>query len=152
MESQIQVKATKTHKKSKFVRIGCTTMCLFYLLGLFNGLVLETLHEVSHVLSPKTHHHGFASDHEEIDYSSLEAMAGHSHEALEAIKELLQANEPDEQEPQDDINLKLDKHLSEEISIDSRIVALPNRDGNWAYQNITSFWCLSVNSPPPQNS
>ncbi|GLU42846.1 hypothetical protein Musp01_04700 [Muricauda sp. NBRC 101325] len=127
-------------------------MCLFYLLGLFNGLVLETLHELSHVLSSKTHQHGFASDHEEIDYSSLEAMAGHSHEALEAIKELLQANEPDEQESQDDINLKLDKHISEEISVNSKIVVETIRKGNWAYQNMTSFWCLSVDFPPPQIS
>jgi len=77
-------------------------MCMFYLLGLFNGLIVETLHEVSHVLAPKTHHHNFASDHEAIDYSSLEAMAGHSHEALEALKELLKANQPDEQESKND--------------------------------------------------
>ncbi len=127
-------------------------MCLFYLLGLFNGLVMEILHEVSHVMAPKTHHHNFASDHEAIDYSSLEAMAGHSHEALEALKDLLEANQADEQESKDNISLKLDKHIVEEIQIASEINTLIDSNSLWAYQNITSFWCQGVTTPPPQHS
>jgi len=125
---------------------------MFYLLGLFNGLVLETLHEVSHVLAPKTHHHNFASNHEAINYSSLEAMAGHSHEALEALKELLEANQPDEHESKDDISLNLDKHLAEETHVASQINISITSKSDWAYQNITSFWCQTVTIPPPQHS
>nr|WP_297789170.1 hypothetical protein [uncultured Allomuricauda sp.] len=125
---------------------------MFYLLGLFNGLVLETLHEVSHILAPKTHHHNFASDHEAIDYSSLEAMAGHSHEALEALKELLEANQPDQQESKDEISLKLDKHFTEETSVSLELITSPIVDSNWPYQCLTSFWCQGVTTPPPQQS
>lgn len=132
--------------------MGCAVMCLFYLLGLFNGLVLETLHEVSHIMSPKTHHHGFASDHESIDYSSLEAMAGHSHEALEALKDLLEANKPDEQKSKDGISLKLDKHFVQEARSTSEVKTLPVSDSNWVYQCITSFWSQSVTTPPPRHS
>ncbi|MDF0716922.1 hypothetical protein PY092_12235 [Muricauda sp. 334s03] len=146
------MKPKKTHTKSKFIRMGCAAMCLFYLLGLFNGLVLETLHEVSHVLAPKTHHHNFASDHEAIDYSSLEAMVGHSHEALEALKDLLEASQTDEQESKDDFTLKLDKHFVKEIRIASEIKTLPIGNGNWVYQCMTSFWSQSVTTPPPQHS
>ncbi|MEC8832738.1 MAG: hypothetical protein VX772_10295 [Bacteroidota bacterium] len=125
---------------------------MFYLLGLFNGLVVETLHEVSHVLAPKTHHHNFASDHEAIDYSSLEAMAGHSHEALEALKELLEANQPDKQESKDEISLKLDKHFAEETIMTPKLITSPILDSNWAYQCLTSFWYRSITTPPPQHS
>lgn len=127
-------------------------MCLFYLLGLFNGLVLEALHEVSHVMAPKTHHHNFASDHEAIDYSSLEAMAGHSHEALEALKDLLEANQPDEHESKDNISLKLDKHIVEENQIASEINTSIISKSDWTYQRQTSFWCQGVTTPPPQHS
>jgi hypothetical protein len=125
---------------------------MFYLIGLFNGFVLETLHEVSHMMAPKSHHHNFASDHKAIDYSSLEAMAGHSHEALEALKDLLEANPTDEQESKDDIILKLDKHFLEEIHIPSNGYASITSKSEWAYQNITSFWCQVVSTPPPQHS
>ena len=127
-------------------------MCMFYLLGLFNGLVLEALHEVSHVLTPKTHHHNFVSDHEAIDYSSLEAMAGHSHEALEALKDLLEANHSDEQESKNDISLQLDKHFVEEVHIPSNIDTSITSKSDWAYQSKTSFWCQGVSTPPPQHN
>ncbi|WP_127137466.1 hypothetical protein [Flagellimonas oceanensis] len=132
--------------------MGCAVMCMFYLLGLFNGMVLETLHEVSHVLAPKTHQHNFASDHQAIDYSSLEAMAGHSHEALEALKELLEANQSDEQESNDDISLKLDKHFIEGTHLSSEMKTLPVTERNWVYQSYTSFWHVGVTTPPPQRS
>tara|TARA_R110000751_G_scaffold62520_7_gene129348 strand:- start:212312 stop:212710 length:399 start_codon:yes stop_codon:yes gene_type:complete len=132
--------------------MGCAAMCIFYLLGLFNGLVLETLHEVSHVLAPKNHHHNFASDHEAIDYSSLEAMAGHSHETLEALKELLEANQPDKQESKDEISLKLDKHFAEEPHVSTELYTSPVGKKHWAYQNTTFFWHQSVTTPPPQHS
>jgi len=146
------VKANKTHTKPRFIQMGCALLAMFYLFGLFNGLVLEALHEVSHLMSPKTHHHTFASDHETIDYSSLEAMAGHSHEALEALKDLLEANQQDEQKSKDDISLKLDKHFVEEIQIAPEINTLIDSNRLWAYQNITSFWCQGVTTPPPQHS
>ena len=132
--------------------MGCAVMCMFYLLGLFNGMVLETLHEISHVLAPKTHQHNFASDHQAIDYSSLEAMAGHSHEALEALKELLEANQSDEQESNDDISLKLDKHFIEGTHLSSEMKTLPVTERNWVYQSYTSFWHVGVTTPPPQRS
>lgn len=125
-------------------------MCLFYMIGLFNGLVLETLHEVSHAFTTKAHHHSFALDHEAIDYSSLEAMSGHSHEALEALKELLEANQPDEQESKDEISFKLDKHLIEETRVTSELTTLPLQNREWVYQSKSSFWFQSVITPPPQ--
>ncbi|RUA11224.1 MAG: hypothetical protein DSY83_16920 [Flavobacteriia bacterium] len=146
------MKAKKTHTKTKCIRMGCAVMCLFYLLGLFNGLVLEALHEASHLFVPKTHHHSFASDHEAIDYSSLEAMAGHSHEALEALKDLLEANQPDEQGSKGGISLKLDKHFVQEARSTSEEKTLPVSDSNWVYQCITSFWSQSVTTPPPRHS
>jgi len=103
-------------------------------------------------MAPKTHHHTFASDHETIDYSSLEAMAGHSHEALEALKDLLEANQQDEQKSKDDISLKLDKHFVEEIQIVPEINTLIDSNRLRTYQNITSFWCQGVTTPPPQHS
>ena len=146
------MKTNKTHAKSRFIQMGCTAMCMFYLLGLFNGLVLETLHEVSHILAPKSHHHNFTSGHEAIDYSSLEAMVGHSHEALEALKDLLVANQKDKQESKDDFSLKLDKHVVEETHVPSKIDTSIASKSDWAYQRKTSFWCEGVSTPPPQHS
>lgn len=132
--------------------MGSAVMCMFYLLGLFNGLVLEALHEVSHIWIPKSHHHSFTSDHEAVDYSSLEAMAGHSHEALEALKDLLGANQQDEQDSKDKISLKLDKHFVEETYLTSEINFLVFAINNWVYQDKVFSWCHSVTTPPPQNS
>lgn len=146
------MKTNKKYTKPRFIQTGCALTVMFYLLGLFNGLVLETLHEVSHVMAPKTHQHNFASDHEAIDYSSLEAMAGHSHEALEALKDLLEANQPDEQESKGDFSLKLDKHFIEETHITPEISTSIFSKSDWSYQNITSFWCQGVTTPPPQHS
>lgn len=127
-------------------------MCVFYLLGLFNSLVLETLHEAAHIWGPETHYHGFASDHDAIDYSSLEAMAGHSHEALEALKDLLEANRPDKQESKGDFSLQLDKHYAEKAKIALGIHMLAVGSKHWVYQNSTSFWCQRITTPPPQHS
>jgi hypothetical protein len=120
------------------------------LLGLFNGLVLESLHGVSHIWGAETHHHSFASDHGEIDYSSLEAMAGHSHETLEVLKELLLSSESDKQESKDEFSFKLDKHLADEAIITSEINTVPIGNRNWTYQHMTSFWCQNITTPPPQ--
>ncbi|MCK0160843.1 hypothetical protein [Allomuricauda sp. F6463D] len=146
------MKTNKTHTKSRIIQTGCAVMCMFYLLGLFNGLVLETLHEVSHVLTPSTHHHNFASDHETTDYASLKAMAGHSHEGLEALKDLLKANHSDEQDSKDKISLTLDKHFVEKTHLTSEINFLVSAINNWAYQDKIFSWCHSVTTPPPQNS
>lgn len=132
--------------------MGCILLCTFYALGLFSGLVLEMLHEVSHFAAPGTHQHSFLTDHEAVDYSSLEAMAGHSHEALEALKELLEADQQDGHESKDVISLKLDKHFIEknQIAFENKTVTDNNR--HWIYQNPTSFWCQGVSTPPPQNT
>lgn len=151
------LKPIQTYPKSLLIRASCITLCLFYLLGLFNGLVIEVLHEASHALDAGTHQHGgegyhnFFTDHQTIDYSSLEAMAGHSHEALEALKDLLEANQPDEQESKDEVTFTLDKHFVEETRIASEIYVLRAGNGNWAYQDITPFWYQGVITPPPKN-
>ncbi|MDC6361588.1 MULTISPECIES: hypothetical protein [Flavobacteriaceae] len=150
------LKSIPTYSKSRLTRASCLVLCLFYLVGLFNGLVIEVLHEASHALDAGTHqhgneeHHSFFANHQTVDYSSLGAMAGHSHEALEALKDLLEANQPDEKESKDEILFKLDKHFSEETRITSEINTLQVNDRNWAYQGITSFWSLSVITPPPK--
>ncbi|MEY8780282.1 hypothetical protein AB9K32_07625 [Allomuricauda sp. XS_ASV26] len=125
-------------------------MCVFYLIGLFNSLVLETLHEAAHIWAPETHYHGFASDHETIDYSSLDAMAGHSHEALEALKELLVANQPDKQESKGDFSLKLDKHFFEDAQRTLKLHSWTVNRGHWAYIDLTSLWSQGITTPPPQ--
>ncbi|GAB4512059.1 MAG: hypothetical protein Tsb004_17360 [Allomuricauda sp.] len=126
-------------------------MCLFYLLGLFNTVVLETLHEVSHSLSPRTHHHNFTSDHKAIDYSSLEAMAGHSHEALEALKELLQDSPSDKQEMPENKNIKLDKHFTVASRTESNLQELEVKNVCWGYQDGALARYQTVNTPPPQH-
>ncbi|MBD0778368.1 hypothetical protein HPE56_11240 [Maribacter sp. ANRC-HE7] len=146
------MKPHRTSRNSRLARMGCAVLCVFYLLGLFNGLVLETLHEVSHIIGPKIHHHNFASSHERMDYSSLEAMAGHSHEALEALKQLLEANQQDEQESNSETNLKLDKHIVEESYFVSERTATVVQYDNWEYKSVNSFWYEGVRTPPPQNS
>lgn len=152
------LKPIPTYPKSLLIRASCITLCLFYLLGLFNGLVIEVLHEASHALDAGTHqhgnegHHSFFANHQTVDYSSLEAMAGHSHEALETLKDLLEANQPDEQKSKDEVTFTLDKHFVEEARITSEINTLQVNDRNWAYQGITSFWSQSVITPPPKYS
>lgn len=151
------LKPIPTYSKSRLTRASCLALCLFYMLGLFNGLVMEVLHEASHALDAGTHqhgnegHHGFFADHQTIDYSSLEAMAGHSHEALEALKDLLEANQSDGQQSKDEVLFTLDKHFVKETSIPSAIYTLQVNNRNWKYQGITSFWCQSVTTPPPKN-
>ncbi|TXK07358.1 hypothetical protein [Flagellimonas aequoris] len=146
------MKTTKTYRKSRFAQVGCALLCTFYAIGLFNGLVLEGLHEVSHFMGPKTHHHSFFAEQEEVDYSSLEAMAGHSHEALEALKELLQANQQDEQESQDTISFKFDKHFVERQDIVFGHILSTNTKTHWVYYNKTSVGYEGVTTPPPRHS
>ncbi|MFN3137853.1 MAG: hypothetical protein ACE37L_09215 [Allomuricauda sp.] len=145
------MESRNAHTEKGLVRIGCTLMCLFYILGLFNTVVLETLHEVSHALSPRTHHHNFTSDHKAIDYSSLEAMAGHSHEALEALKELLQHSPSDKQEKPENKNLKLDKHFTVASRTESNLQELEVKNVCWGYQDGSLAWYQTVNTPPPQH-
>ena len=124
---------------------------MFYLVGLFNGLILEALHEVSHVMTPNTHNHSFLSDHEAIDYSSLEAMAGHSHEELEILKDLLQVNQQDKGEPKVETSFKLDKHIVKETNVKFKINTSEDGNIHKIYQDVTPFWCPNVSTPPPQN-
>ncbi|WP_421808094.1 hypothetical protein [Flagellimonas sp.] len=145
------MESRNAHTEKGLVRIGCSLMCLFYLLGIFNGLVLETLHEVSHSWSEQSHHHSFTSDHKAIDYSSLEAMAGHSHEALEALKELLQDSPSDKQEKPENKNLKLDKHFTVASRTESNLQCLKAKNVCWVYQDGSLAWYQMVNTPPPQH-
>lgn len=145
------MKRIKVQTKSKLLPLGCFALCLFYLMGLFNGLVLETLHEVSHSWSEQSHHHSFTSDHKAIDYSSLEAMAGHSHEALEALKELLQHSPSDKQEMPENKNLKLDKHFTVASRTESNLQELEVKNVCWGYQDGALAWYQTVNTPPPQS-
>ncbi|MDE3742632.1 hypothetical protein [Maribacter polysaccharolyticus] len=146
------MKILKTYRISKLRQMGCTVLCIFYVLGLFNGLVMETLHGVSHIMGPKTHQHYFAFGHEAIDYAALEGMAGHSHEALEALKELLEANQPDEQESKGELSLKLDKHLVKDANCPLGTNIPIVRNNNWKNQSVNTIWHLGVSTPPPQNS
>ena len=146
------MKKTKTYRTSKFVQVGCAILCTFYAIGLFNGLVLEGLHEVSHFMGPKTHHHSFLAEHEEVDYSSLEAMAGHSHEALEALKELLNTNQQDEQESKNTNVFKFDKHIAEKHDIAINHITFHIAKKHWLYHNTTSIGYEDVTTPPPRHS
>lgn len=126
-------------------------MCIFYFVGIFNGLVLETIHEVSHIFAPKAHSHSYAFGHEIVNYSSLEGMAGHSHEALKELKELLEANKPGKKEDEVVSNLKIDKHITTGFSLKINRSFLVERKSNWNY-NLQSFLCYpSINTPPPQH-
>ena len=79
-------------------------------------------------------------------------MAGHSHEALEALKELLQANQQDEQESQDTISFKFDKHFVENQDIVFEHILSTNTKTHWVYHNTTSIGYEDVTTPPPRHS
>gem|GEM_PF-5004868 len=111
--------------------------------------MLEGLHEVSHFMGPKTHHHSFFAE-EEVDYSSLEAMAGHSHEALEALKELLNANQQDEHESKNTVVFKFDKHVVEKHDIAIDHITFHTAKKHWLYHNMTSVGYLGITTPPPR--
>ncbi|WP_159076440.1 hypothetical protein [Flagellimonas amoyensis] len=130
--------------------MGCALLCTFYVFGIFNSLLLEGMHEVSHFWGPKTHQHGFFAEHEAVDYSSLEAMAGHSHEALEALKALLEANQPDDQQSSDEIHLKLDKHFVDDVGIVFQMVPTAMANDHWVRPNSFFSWFQGVTTPPPQ--
>lgn len=146
------MEALKTYRNPRLAQMGCAVLCTYYFLWLFNGLVLEALHEVSHIMGPKIHHHNFASDHEAIDYAPLEAMAGHSHEALEALKGLLEANQPNEPESKGEIGIELDKHLLEEVHFVHEKVFAMVRNNNWEYKSVNYLRHIRVSTPPPQHS
>ncbi|WP_419213686.1 hypothetical protein ACNR9Q_05880 [Maribacter sp. X9] len=119
-------------------------------MGTFNALVLETLHEVSHMLSFKGHHyHSYAFGHELSDYSSLEGMAGHSHKALQELKELLEANKQKE-EQKDSKNEKFDKHFSDVFQLAFAIMTLEKKQTNWSYIKEYGHWFPNVHTPPPK--
>ncbi|MDC6384002.1 hypothetical protein D2V93_16560 [Flagellimonas taeanensis] len=145
------MEATKKHRTSRFIQVGCTLLCTFYVFGIFNGLFLEGLHEVSHFWGPKTHQHSFFAGHEAVDYSSLEAMAGHSHEALEVLKTLLEANQPDDQQSTDDIQLQLDKHFVDEVGVVFQMFPIAIANEHWVRPNSFFSWSQGVTTPPPQH-
>ena len=144
------VECTKEYAKSKLLRLGGGLMCIFYFLGIFNGLVMETLHEVSHMLAPKGHHHSYAFGHELPDYSSLEGMAGHSHKALEELKELLEANKQQKEDKKDADTEKLDKHFSGESKLMPATVLVENKQSNWCYIKRQHYRYIHISTPPPQ--
>lgn len=123
---------------------------MFYLLGIFNGLVLETLHEVSHILAPKTHSHSYAFGHEIVNYNSLKGMAGHSHDALKELKELLETNKKHKEESESIIDLKIDKHISEEPSVKNRYSFPFDEKTRWNYHLGSFLWYPNIKTPPPK--
>ena len=145
------MRTNKAHHKKWYIRMVCTLMCMFYVLGLFQGPLMELFHEASHIFAPKTHHHNFSSDHVGVDYSSLEAMAGHSHEALEVLKVLLENNSQSEHDTGTTPDFKLNKHLP--IAIDFVIQQTPidNVKKQWAYLFGQSKWSPTQQLPPPKN-
>ena len=145
------MKRSKTYRNPRLVQLGCAVLCMCYMLGLFNGFVLEVLHEASHMLAPKTHHHSFLADHEEVDYSSLEAMAGHSHEALEALKELLEANQEDDENSRAPFDFKFDKHLSADDNFEIKPTEILTTKNQWAYFSMKTKWCPNQHLPPPKS-
>ncbi|WP_141402424.1 hypothetical protein [Sediminicola luteus] len=100
------------NKLSKRWQRSVLGLCLMYLLGLFNPLVLEVLHQVSHYASSEDHSHGFFSDHSEIDYSAIESMAVHSHMTLDEFKDLLILNDTEDKDVEDSPSFKFQKHYS----------------------------------------
>lgn len=137
-------------KRKGYIQLGCTLMCSFYLLGVFNGLVLEMLHEISHIVAPRTHSHTFVFGHEIVDYSSLEGMAGHSHEALKELKELLEANNPKEDDSKNTLLEKLDKHMSDKVALIASIGISVESRPSWHYQENYHFRYPKQEFPPPR--
>jgi len=88
--------------------MGCGLLCGLYLMGIFNALVLETLHGISHSLDSSAHHHSYMDGHGQR--SSLEAMSGHSHQALEELRELLQLDNNQDHGAPEGLDFQLDKH------------------------------------------
>ena len=132
--------------------MGCSALCIFYLFGLFNAPILEVLHEVSHLLAPKTHHHGFFTDHEAVDYSPLEAMAGHSHEALEDLKNLLEANYPDEKGVEGLSGFKFHKHFQTQSDFEIFVTSFKDKKAKWFFFSTESNGFPQTHLPPPKNS
>lgn len=102
-------------KIQRHFRIGLFPVLLLYLAGVCNGLVLELLHETSHLLGTQSHHHSFLN-HEDTEYANLEALAGHSHETLEALKEMLGIDLTDDQEPEPAIHFEFDEHITQKAA------------------------------------
>lgn len=143
------MKSNKT-KHKRYIQLGCILMCSFYLLGAFNGLILEMLHEISHIVAPKTHSHTFVFGHEIVDYSSLKGMAGHSHEALQELKDLLEANNPKKDDTKNTFSEKLDKHLTEKVTLKVPAGTSFESRTSWHYQGNYHFKYSNQESPPPQ--
>ncbi|MDC6387487.1 hypothetical protein PP182_02250 [Maribacter sp. PR1] len=144
------MKINRTYTNKSVIRTGGVFMCMFYLLGIFNGLVLETFHEVSHILAPKTHSHSYAFGHEIVNYGSLKGMAGHSHNALKELKELLEANKKDKEEPKSTPDFKIDKHISEELVVKNMYSFPIDEKTRWNYHLMSFFWYPNINTPPPK--
>lgn len=139
------------HKKSRLIRKGGQIVCICYLLGLFNGVFLEITHEVSHWLFPQTQHHTFL-DHSALDVATLQALAGHSHDTLQALEELLMAESNKDQSLDTTFQFELDKHITvfREISYANSTHLLQKPPDTSAIT--TSIWSCGVPTPPPQNS
>ncbi len=109
------------------------------------------MHEASHIFATTDHDHSFFTDHEEIDYSSLEAMAGHSHEALEALKELLEANQQSNQDSEAALNFQFDKHLSIIADFEVKVFSICTIKKQWVYIPLQPKWCPNSFLPPPKS-
>ena len=140
-----------TYPKLRLAHKAGPALCLFYLIGICNGLVLEVLHETSHLVSSQSHTHSFM-EHRTADRATLEALAGHSHETLELLKDLLEAQSDGDQEQEQPFHFKLDRHVPEKTDIAlysySEIESAP--PGRLI--SLTSLWAGAIPTPPPQVS
>jgi hypothetical protein len=122
-----------------------------YLLGLFNPLVLEALHQVSHFASSGDHSHGFFSDHSEIDYSSIESMAVHSHMTLDEFKDLLFLNDSEDKDVEDSPSFKFQKHYSEPNPFALFSGYMSDSKKQWFYCASLAKGYARRSLPPPKN-
>ena len=134
----------------RVINTGALLVCMFYVLGTCNVLVLESLHEVAHIFAPQTHSHSYTFGHKILNYDSLKGMAGNSHYALLELKKLLEANKKNKEEPETTYNLKIDKHISEELSLRNMYCFSRNKKIECAYYVLYVHRYPNINSPPPK--
>ena len=140
-----------TYLKLRLTQKAGPVLCLFYLIGICNGLVLEVLHETSHMVAPQSHHHSF-TDHRDADHATLKALAGHSHETLELLKDLLEVQTDDDQEQEQPFHFQLDRHVPEKSDLAlNRFSDIESAPPGMPI-SLTSLWADAIPTPPPQVS
>ena len=137
--------------QSQLLRKAGPVLCFFYLIGICNGLVLEILHETSHMVAPESHHHSFL-DHHEVEQTTLEALAGHSHETLQLLKDLLEVQTDDDRDQEQPFHFELDRHFPEKTHLSlcrsQEFDAAPSEKP----MPLLCIRALEISTPPPQFS